>query len=100
MSKIIDFFTGLPLKSDHKSYQERFQACYDRKLEMGKCDCHICREKKRIAAKMLKYGRQQMVEFMKKEEERMYYSDLLEIFIISARTVEKYLHKKGKDGKI
>jgi len=99
MSKIIDFYTGLPLKKDHKSYQERFQACYDRKMETGKCDCHICKEKKRMAARMIKFGKQQMVDFMKKEEERMYYSDLLEVFVMSAKTLHKYLNK-DKNGKI
>jgi hypothetical protein len=93
MAKIIDIFTKNSLKPGYKNYQDRFEICLQNEEKRGRCGCNICAEKRKLAAKLLTDSRKHLAEFMRKEGERVYYSDLFHVFIIAAKTLNKYLNK-------
>jgi hypothetical protein len=85
MAKIVDIFTGKPLKRTD-TYSERFEKCQENIGRFGKCSCDLCILKRSLAYKTINFAYKKMIEYNKTEENILTWGDLLEVLIIAAKT--------------
>lgn len=92
MNNLIDFFTKKPIEETEISYKNRKQACINATIANGRCDCVHCVDNDKLANKLAEISKWLMTDYSQKSQKRLYYGDWLEVVILAAMKVEKYIN--------
>ena len=100
---IIDFKEKLKKKLEEENkfpeFYKRFINCLKKQQIEGTCSCEICLTLEKMSDKMINYGQQIFVDYMKEKNIDLFYGDLLTVFIMSTLRIKEFCSKEFKDEK-